>query len=68
MTRTLCSQNCIGRLVEICDGASLAHELGVVTDGKVYSGAKPACVLHRGNHQRFGRARQNCAAEHEHVG
>ena len=67
LAEVLCSEDSVGRLQKISDGTAFAHELWVVTDSKVSAEFTSTGLLYCRNHQRFGRARENCASQNDQV-
>ncbi len=65
--RILRSENGVGRLQEVANGAAFAHELRVVADGEIHAATFAAGLLDGGNHQSFGRPWKDRAAQHDRV-
>src|SRR5437879_10990093 len=60
-------KNGVGWLKEVSNRASLAHELGVVADGKVRTGTAAACAFHDGDDHRLSRTGKHGAAQNDHM-
>jgi len=60
--RILRPKNRVGRLQEIGNCAAFAHEFRVVANREIRPAFFAATSFDCGNHQRFCRPRQNCAA------